>query len=200
MRKYTNQDKLHSFLTDKKPFSNLVVSSCKQLPQFSLQKTKSPAPWWHKQLPFQDSFPSPPPLPFPVQFEVNYRKVNGAERMPVGWVMMSKHLALPGQQLGSGDANEGTGLHLVPQNELMQLSVSALMNMEITRERPEKQDTDGGWGLCPQQGDMVMGTMFWLSMGAASTVLTFSQGFTQTCFPWVNTPALHTRDQIVLIC
>lgn len=72
------------------------------------------------------------PLPF-FQFEVNYGKVNGAERMPVGWVMMSKHLALPGQQLGSGDANEGTGLHLVPGNELMQLSVSALMNMEIMR-------------------------------------------------------------------
>lgn len=66
--------------------------------------------------------------------------------MPVGWVMMSEHLALPGQQLGSRDANEGTGLHLVPQNELMQLSVSALMNMEITREYPEKQDTMAGGG------------------------------------------------------
>lgn len=97
-------------------------------------------------------FPSSPPLPFLVQFEVNYRKVNGAERMPVGWVMMSKHLALPGQQLGSGDANEGTGLHLVPRNELMQLSVSALMNMEITREHPEKQDTDGGVGAVPTAG------------------------------------------------
>lgn len=145
-------------------------------------------------------FPSSPSLPFSVQFEVNYRKVNGAERMPVGWVMMSKHLALPGQQLGSGDANEGAGLHLVPRSELMQLSVSALMNMEIMREHPEKQETDGEWGLCPPQGDMVTGTMFCLSMGAASTALTFSPGFTQMCFPWVNTPALHTPDQIVLIC
>lgn len=74
------------------------------------------------------------------------------------------------------------------------------MNMEIAREHPEKQDTDGRRGLCPQQGDIVMGTMFWLSMGAVSTVLTFSQGFTQMCLAWVNTPALHTRDQIVLIC
>lgn len=73
----------------------------------------------------------PPPSLF-LQFKVNYSKVNGAKRMPVGWVMMSKHLALPGQQLGSGDANEGTGLHLVPGNELMQLSVSTLMNIEMT--------------------------------------------------------------------
>lgn len=57
-----------------------------------------------------------------------------------------------------------------------------------------------GWGLCPQQGDTVTGTMFWLSVGAASMVLTFSQGFTQMCFPWVNTLALHTQDQILLIC
>lgn len=107
-----------------------------RLSQFSFQKTKSPAPRRCKQLPFHHS--SAPPPPRFLQFEVNYGKVNGAERMPVGWVMMSKHLALPGQQLGSGDANEGAGLHLVPGSELMQLSVSALMNMEITREHPEK--------------------------------------------------------------
>lgn len=68
-----------------------------------------------------------------LQSEVNYGKVNGAERMPVGWVMMSKHLALPGQQQGSRDANEGAGLHLGPGNELMQLSVSALMSTKIMR-------------------------------------------------------------------
>lgn len=58
--------------------------------------------------------------------------------MPVSWVMMSKHLALPGQQLGSRDANDGAGLYLVPGNEVMQLSVSALMNMEIMTDHPEK--------------------------------------------------------------
>jgi len=65
--------------------------------------------------------------------------------------MMSKHLALPGQQLGSGDANEGAGLHLVPGNKLMQLSISALMNTEITSEHPEKHGTDREVGAAPSR-------------------------------------------------
>lgn len=68
--------------------------------------------------------------------------------MPVGWVMMSKHLALPGQQLGSGVANEGAGLHLGPGNELMQLSISALMKMEIMRA---PRETRHQWGSCTHQ-------------------------------------------------
>lgn len=53
--------------------------------------------------------------------------------MLVSWVMMSKHLALPGQQLGSRVTNEGVGLHLGPGNKLMQLSITALMTMEIMK-------------------------------------------------------------------
>lgn len=128
-----------------------------------------------------------------LQFEVNYSKVNGAERMPVGWVMMSKYLALPGQQLGSRDTSEVTGLHLVPGNELMQLSISALMSMEITRAPTETRHR--WWGGCTQQEESAIGTACWVSTGAGFMVLSFLQVFTQRCFPWFKTPALHTQDR-----
>lgn len=106
--------------------------------------------------------------------------------MPVGWVMMSKHLALPGQQQGSRDANEGAGSHLGPGNELMQLSVSALMSTEIMRApNPEKQDTKGR--VAPTR----------MRVRAQRQRAPWCWGFTQRCSPWFNAPAMGTQDQLL---